>query len=86
MDEGSEGAKVNRNEEGHRSALGKEGAKKKKKETGAWSSIWGRNEWALVGQGWAWKCLENLLGRVLGHGHCQDELGEVRGEKSKRMF
>lgn len=64
----------------------KKGQKKKKKETGAWSSIWGRNEWALVGQGWAWKCLENLLGRVLGHGHCQDELGEVRGEKSKRMF
>ena len=38
-----------------------------------------------------WKCRSRhgnaekaSLGRVLGHGHCQDELWEVRGDESKK--
>ena len=62
--------------------MDKDGGRKKKRVAG--EVRWGRNERTLEGQEWAWKCLENLLGGALGHGHRQDKLWGVRGDRSKK--
>lgn len=71
-----------RSEAGCRSALDKDGSRKKKQVAG--EVRWGRNERILEGQEWAWKCLENLLGGALGHGHRQDELWGGSEETGQR--